>query len=366
MTEKKNTMLHLTPLAEIGGCEVNCLRIIEECGELEHRVLVFARRGPMTERWERAGAKVEHLDRWHFGAASFVGALAEWQRSNDEPRSVIYWSVSRLHAVLGVFRSWTAPWLVYLGNPLVSNFVSRARRFAWEWTQASAGSVTLVACSNRVAASHRGAAYFRRYAMEVIYNAVDPELDRPHDYRELSQGECPKIGMVARLDGIKDHMTVIRALAQASTSRADIIVEFAGTGSLFDDLKEEAICMGVSERVRFLGNRAVGPLLADWDIYVHSTTKSEGMGTAVAEAMMAGLPCVVTDIPVMREVCGPEGAMFVRPEDARGLAEALLSLAADRRRRRDLGNAAKQRARMLFGRSHIAASYKSALGRLTA
>jgi glycosyltransferase involved in cell wall biosynthesis len=168
--------------------------------------------------------------------------------------------------------------------------------------------------------------------------------------------------MVARLDVIKDHRTVIRAVALASASRGDMVVDFAGGGSLLGELERQAVSEGVSGRVRFLGPRPVAPLLAGWDIYVHSTTKSEGMGTAVAEAMLAGLPCIVTDLPVMREVCGPDGAIFVAPGDARGLADALLALSSDRNRRKELGEAARLRARRLFGLSQIASSYVQALG----
>jgi glycosyltransferase involved in cell wall biosynthesis len=163
--------------------------------------------------------------------------------------------------------------------------------------------------------------------------------------------------MVARLDRIKDHLTVIRALAAAAPARPDIVVEFAGDGPLLKALREEAHRLGVSNRVVFHGFVPVAPLLSQWDLYVHSTTASEGMGTAVAEAMMAGLPCLVSDLPVMREVCGCDGAAYAPSGDAAAFSTALVQLLSDALSRTALGRAAQDRARRMFGLTQIANGY---------
>jgi glycosyltransferase involved in cell wall biosynthesis len=354
MRDRKKHMLHLTPLAEIGGCEVNCLRIIQGADAYEHRVVVFGARGPMSPMWEAAGAPVEHLDSWK-SFATFSAAIENWRRNHAEPDAVIYWSTSRLPLILKAFHEWSAPWAVYLGNPLGRGMLPGIRRVFSESIRRRHPGVTLVACSQKVAASHRRASYFRQFAMEVIYNAVDPELDRPRTYREIGEGETLKLGMVARLDKIKDHRTVIRALAVGTSGKMS--VEFAGSGPLHEELRLEAVRLDVSDRVRFLGSRTVAPLLAEWDIYVHSTTEAEGMGTALAEAMMAGLPCIVSDIPVMREVCGDDCAIYVSPGDPVALAGAMARLSGDRRLREALGHASRLRARRMFGLQIIASAY---------
>lgn len=57
----------------------------------------------------------------------------------------------------------------------------------------------------------------------------------------------------------------------------------------------------------------------------------------VFEAMAVGLPLVVSDLPSMRDILGPEEAVFVKPDDGNALAEALKSLLRDDARRKKLG-----------------------------
>jgi glycosyltransferase involved in cell wall biosynthesis len=163
--------------------------------------------------------------------------------------------------------------------------------------------------------------------------------------------------MVARLDAIKDHGTVIRALAAIAPNRPDLVIEFAGDGVLRETLERESRELGVARQVRFLGFTAVGPLLAEWDVYLHSTTAAEGMGTAMAEAMTAGLPCLASDLPMMREVGGDTGAVYAPAGDSAALGQALLQLIENRGRREELGRAAQDRARGLFTLPQVAGSY---------
>jgi glycosyltransferase involved in cell wall biosynthesis len=54
----------------------------------------------------------------------------------------------------------------------------------------------------------------------------------------------------------------------------------------------------------------------------------EGFGLTPVEGIAAGTPAIVSDLPVLHEVLG-DGALYVRPGDAAGLADALLRVAGD-------------------------------------
>lgn len=107
---------------------------------------------------------------------------------------------------------------------------------------------------------------------------------------------------------------------------------------------------GVSIDLRHL--RALGPLggaelgrrLAARPIFC-SPARYEPFGLAVLEAAAAGCALILSDIPTFRELWS-EAALFVAPDDAGGLAEAMRSLAADPPRRDALGEAARRRSRL--------------------
>lgn len=66
-------------------------------------------------------------------------------------------------------------------------------------------------------------------------------------------------------------------------------------------------------------------LLAD-DALMVSASKSEGFGLPLAEALMLGVPAVVSDLPFYHEIAGPDGAIYIDPEDPESVANGVLSL----------------------------------------
>src|SRR5579885_2300272 len=120
MIRPKRIFLHFSPLADVGGCEINCLRVIEGLDDYAHHVVVFADRGPMSARWEKAGASVHHLAAWKEGKTKFRAALAGWIKSQSSPTGIFYWSTSRLPTVVEALRHWDVPLVVHGGNPVAA------------------------------------------------------------------------------------------------------------------------------------------------------------------------------------------------------------------------------------------------------
>lgn len=112
---------------------------------------------------------------------------------------------------------------------------------------------------------------------------------------------------VAALVDHKDHATLARAAVGL-----DARVVVAGEGPLrYPDLEH----LGHRNDVAALHGRA--------DVFVHSS-KLEGMGQAVIEAMQAGLPVVATRAGGVPEVVGDEG-LLVPVGDADALRAALVA-----------------------------------------
>ncbi|MCB9759343.1 MAG: glycosyltransferase [Alphaproteobacteria bacterium] len=124
-----------------------------------------------------------------------------------------------------------------------------------------------------------------------------------------SLGEGRVVLAVGALVDHKDHATLAAA---AEGLEARVVV--AGEGPL-----RAALAGGPLE---LLGHRDDVPaLLARADVFVHSS-RTEGMGQAVAEAMAAGVPVVVTAAGGVPELVGDAG-LVVPPQDPDALRAAL-------------------------------------------
>ena len=78
----------------------------------------------------------------------------------------------------------------------------------------------------------------------------------------------------------------------------------------------------------FLGSRDdVTDLLAVSDIFAFSTTRVEGFGIALIEAMAAGLPILASDVPACREVLRDgEAGLLINSRDVHAWTKALSML----------------------------------------
>jgi glycosyltransferase involved in cell wall biosynthesis len=102
----------------------------------------------------------------------------------------------------------------------------------------------------------------------------------------------------------------------------------------------------VSDRLHLLGEitpRQMAEFLAALDVFVFPT-QAETFGLAAVEAANAGVPSVVTDLPVLREVLSVEGkptALFVDAADQTKLSAAVSRLLTDQKLSDELRQNAK-------------------------
>ncbi|HET7587122.1 MAG TPA: glycosyltransferase family 4 protein [Gammaproteobacteria bacterium] len=88
----------------------------------------------------------------------------------------------------------------------------------------------------------------------------------------------------------------------------------------------------------------------------------EPFGLSILEAALAGCPLVLGDIPSLREVWG-RAALYVKPDDERGLANALNGLIANGIERQAWGVRARHRARR-YSAARMTKGYLQAYGDL--
>jgi glycosyltransferase involved in cell wall biosynthesis len=152
----------------------------------------------------------------------------------------------------------------------------------------------------------------------VIPNGVDTQrFFQSPDLRvamrtRLSVGPNDKlIGIVARLDPIKNHAEFLEAAKLLSDSRSDVKFVIAGSGSdeYARTLRETSVRLGIENRISWLGSvQAPETVYNALDVIVSSSI-GEGLPNAILEAMACGVFPVVTDVGDSSRAIGEFGTV---------------------------------------------------------
>jgi glycosyltransferase involved in cell wall biosynthesis len=199
----------------------------------------------------------------------------------------------------------------------------------------------------------------------VIYNGVDPSGRIPTTEHTLAQppsaGEpeksvvvCPagvrgpgvSLATVGRLHPVKNFDSLITAM---SLLPGDTRLTVWGDGGEKDSLTALVDRLGLGGRVSLPGeSRNMEEALEGADIYIQPS-KSEGCSFAVAEAMLHGMPVVVTPCGGLPEMVDDRlSGLVAQDSTPEALARAILVLVNDKSLMASLGEAGRQAAQEKF------------------
>lgn len=191
-------------------------------------------------------------------------------------------------------------------------------------------------------------------SFNLIYNGADPKRLKPNGRclkKELGLSENTKLfGMIGNFyrDPRKDQLTLCEALPKIFNQFENAHCVFVGRmeDGAEDKLRKcKQICQenNLLDKVHFLGERGDIPdILAAMDVFVFSSLH-EGLPLAASEAMLAGVPLVVSNIEPLLEISqnGKYAEVF-RIQDYEQLAEKVVKLLKNLDFRENLRNSALQ------------------------
>ena len=334
-------VLHIITGLEEGGAEAVLYRLCTHDAQIEHHVVSLGGEGKYGPLLKKAGLRVTYLNMPR-GRLTFQGVFKLWKIIRiTRPKAIQTWMY---HAnLLGGFLARLAGcsnlvWGIRQTelNPEQSSLLTRIIN---KISAVVSGKVprAIVCCAERAAEHHIKCGYdFSK--ITVIPNGYDftqfqPNMAAAAAFRaELAVAEnVPLIGFVARFNPIKDHQTLLSALAHMHAMPIHPVCILVGFG--MDDQNSELMHMidhtGVGEHVRLLGPRTDIPnVMNGLDVHVMSSV-TEGFPNVLAEAMACGTPCVSTDVGDAKIILGEAGAT-VPISSPLALANAVMDMLAER------------------------------------
>ena len=168
------------------------------------------------------------------------------------------------------------------------------------------------------------------------------------------ESDAPVVLAIGRLTEQKDHPTLLRAFALAHAHHPQAVLVILGVGPLEAQTRALVIELGLANAVHLPGRLEIRDWLDRADLFVH-TSRWEGFGMVLLEAMLSSLPIVGTRVSAVPEVVadGATGLLFA-PGDHHGIGTAIDELLSDPGRAKSLGAAGLARARSRFSVDRMA------------
>jgi glycosyltransferase involved in cell wall biosynthesis len=168
--------------------------------------------------------------------------------------------------------------------------------------------------------------------MVVISNGIDTEKFQPDlSMRSIIRAEWGVseatilIGLVGRLDPMKDHPNFFKAASQLVKEKQSLQFVCIGVGSevYTQQLVQLTKTLGISEQIIWAGGRSdMSAVFNALDISCSASAYGEGFPNIIGEAMACGVPCVVTDVGDSAWIVGELG-IVVPPQNSISLEIAL-------------------------------------------
>lgn len=311
-------ILHLISTLDVGGAEQYLSRLVSSRDEASYNSIVVSMTdiGPIGQDMRKQNVTVHSLN---------------MKKGIPDPRGI-----SRLNRLVSSFQPRIIQCWMYHAN-LLGLLFARNRHLVWNIrcsdmdlsrygfvykcavrAGAAFSKIPDAVIANSFAGKrfHEGLGY-NPGRWEIIPNGFDTRLFKPDSSarermrHELGISEnAPVIGLIARFDPMKDHVTFFHAAHILLRSHLNAHFILAGRGiseenselmTLIQDFKKH-------DNIHLLGERSDIPqILPALDIVSLSSAWGEGLPNAIGEAMAAGVPCVVTDVGDSRILVGDTG-----------------------------------------------------------
>ncbi|MFA7087795.1 MAG: glycosyltransferase family 1 protein [Patescibacteria group bacterium] len=183
----------------------------------------------------------------------------------------------------------------------------------------------------------------------VVHNGYSPNLYRVINEPEKIESVLKKYGLetpfflyVGRLEKKKNILSLVEALSILKDTHPEIkekLVLIGDAGFGFDEINYSIEEFDLSREVLMPGwvEEEDLPYIFNAASAFVFPSKHEGFGLPVIQALACGLPTIVSDLPVLREIVG-ESVLYFDQNNKTSIAEVMAKIISDRSLREDLKN----------------------------
>ena len=347
-------IMQVIPAFRLAGAEVMCENLciaLKNAGETVIAVSLYSEKTAITDRLEKAGVRIEYLDKKLGFDPSIIFKLVRLfkREKPDVVHTHIYASKYGLIAAVlaGINRK------IHTVHNIAQQEQGKLGKKINNFMYQHCGVVP-VALSQEVRKSISDVYGLKEDLVPTIFNGID--LSKCITKTNYRGNKIFTILHIGRFMQVKNHEILIRAFADFAKRHPSSKLQLLGEGELFTRMQDLAQTLGVADKVDFLGLQSnVYPYLHDADVFC-LPSEYEGVPMTLIEAMGTSLPIIagnVGGIPDM--LANGESALLIEPK-INELEEAMETLYSSEELRAKLGQAACRRSEV-FSSEAMAKSY---------
>jgi glycosyltransferase involved in cell wall biosynthesis len=208
----------------------------------------------------------------------------------------------------------------------------------------------------------------------TIYSGfeVEPFLSPPRPPADVRRewgfgNEHVVVGKIGRLFHLKGQEFLIAAASGIVRQNPKVRFVLVGDGVLRETFDRQIAEAGLTQHFHFTGlvpPERIPELIHGMDIVAHAS-QWEGLARVLPQALIAGKPVVSFDVGGAREVVVPgETGFLVELNDSEGLAQSIVQLASDPKRRHRMGAEGRTRFTERFRYQYMTARIREVYARV--
>ncbi len=177
------------------------------------------------------------------------------------------------------------------------------------------------------------------------YNRFFPAKDNEKEiFRRQLEIPCDTLVIISvgGCNRNKRHHDIIKALSLIKKQNPNVLYLHLGSGESLQEEKDLAKLLGIYDNIRFVGNQSdVRKFLICSDIYT-MTSMYEGISLTTIEAMACHIPCVLYNVPGLKDFNKIIETGILIPENFEVLAQSVIDLYNNKEKQLFLINNAHQ------------------------